>query len=51
MLLLAAFSIDWFGCDRDEGYAAFALPTPGKSCVVIAKHCLKDTSTESALLL
>ncbi|XP_050728569.1 tectonic-like complex member MKS1 [Eriocheir sinensis] len=28
MLLLAAFSLDWFGCDRDEGYAAFTLPTP-----------------------
>ncbi|KAG0710893.1 Meckel syndrome type 1 [Chionoecetes opilio] len=28
LLLLAAFSLDWFGHDRDEGYAAFALPAP-----------------------
>lgn len=27
LLLLAAFSVDWFGQDRNEGYAAFALPS------------------------
>nr|XP_053631785.1 tectonic-like complex member MKS1 [Cherax quadricarinatus] len=30
LLLLAAFSVDWLGQDRDEGYAAFRLTNPGK---------------------
>ncbi|KAK3868937.1 hypothetical protein Pcinc_025715 [Petrolisthes cinctipes] len=29
LLLLAAYSVDWLGRDRDEGYASFTLPTPG----------------------
>lgn len=29
-MLLAVFSVDWWGRERDEGYASFVLPTPGK---------------------
>ncbi|XP_047500019.1 Meckel syndrome type 1 protein-like [Penaeus chinensis] len=28
-MLLAVFSVDWWGRERDEGYASFVLPTPG----------------------
>uniref|UniRef100_A0A0P4WBZ7 Meckel syndrome type 1 protein n=1 Tax=Scylla olivacea TaxID=85551 RepID=A0A0P4WBZ7_SCYOL len=38
LLLLAAFSLDWFGHDRDEGYAAFALPASAPH----DKHQVKD---------
>ncbi|XP_069171903.1 tectonic-like complex member MKS1 isoform X2 [Procambarus clarkii] len=38
ILLLAAFSVDWLGQDRDEGYAAFRLSTTEN----VANDCCRE---------
>ncbi|XP_042224916.1 Meckel syndrome type 1 protein homolog isoform X2 [Homarus americanus] len=38
LLLLAVFSVDWLGQDRDEGYAAFPLVSP-ENVTDDPRHC------------
>lgn len=41
-MLLAVFSVDWWGRERDEGYASFVLPTPGKFLLQIYNFSMLD---------